>query len=119
MTTGWKPANKPGSYKGPFAIPHRPSGVSFSEGDHRVCKDGARLGGEGLPAPQAGCPIRQTGCPCGTTFVSVVSVVSIVSVGTLVSIVSNVSVVSVLKKRTRKSAHCPLSLHFGFLPMAL
>ena len=30
------------------------SGVGFSEGGHRVRKDGARLSGEGLPASQAG-----------------------------------------------------------------
>ncbi len=42
------------------------SGAGFSEGGHRVRKDGAMLGGEGLPAPQ-------TGCPCGTTLVSIVS----------------------------------------------
>ncbi len=73
--------------------PHPPplSEVGFAEGDHRVRRDGARLGGEGLPAPQ-------TGCPCGMTLVSVVSVVSIVS---------DVSDVSVLKKPTCKRPATP------------
>ena len=85
MTTRWKQVNRPGSQKGPSATPHL-SGVGFSEGGHHVCKDRARLGEEGLPAPQIG-------CPCGTTLVSVVSV---------------------FKKRTRKSPQRPLPLHFGF-----
>jgi len=85
MTTRWKLVNRPGSQKGPSATPHL-SGVGFSEGGHHVCKDRARLGEEGLPAPQIG-------CPCGTTLVSVVSV---------------------LKKCTRKSPQRPLPLHFGF-----
>ena len=48
-------------------------GVGFSEGGHRVRKDGARLGELAGGEIKGGIPVPRTGCLYGTTLVSIVS----------------------------------------------